>query len=381
MKLRVAEQNHLPFVDGLRGIAILAVLCAHGSMAAPGHSFSKPLTMLFASGTLGVQLFFLLSAFTLYASSQTRFRQDRRPVSSFYIRRSFRILPLWWLMIAAYAVLGRWCAFPWHEVAEPGGGVTTGNVVAHATFTFGFFRDFVKTLVPGGWSLFVEETFYIFLPLVFARVRSLAGAIQLGVVTAAIYAVWYAVRPEGFATDMAPLAQWQNFAAGVIVYFLRESWSASEWPKETVRVLDLCVALGLPCLIYVEAHHGAFAVTAAWAMLFILAAQPSSLWNRVCSFAPLRHLGVCCYSIYLMHPLVLFFLTPLETRFAAALGIEHAAKEVRFIAWFPIFVAASYATGFLGFVFIERPCIGLGKRIIRWHNDGPALDPAPDAAR
>ena len=53
------------------------------------------------------------------------------------------------------------CPSQWHE--------------AHATFLFGFRPDWINTLVPGGWSLFCEETFYLFLPLIFSRIRSLTS--------------------------------------------------------------------------------------------------------------------------------------------------------------------------------------------------------------
>ena len=60
------------------------------------------------AGARGVQLFFMLSAFTLFASSKVRFARDRFPALNFYVRRAFRILPLWWAAVAYCAhVTGR----------------------------------------------------------------------------------------------------------------------------------------------------------------------------------------------------------------------------------------------------------------------------------
>ncbi|MBI3723321.1 acyltransferase [bacterium] len=371
MKLQVAEHNHLPFIDGLRGIAILSVLAAHTSesMFMPGKFRSPVLAYFLVSGGSGVHLFFLISAFTLYSSSKHRFQRDARPVSTFYLRRAFRILPFWWLMVAAFGGLSWVNDFPWHQEHVPGGGITSANVLAHATFLFGFRPDWINSLVPGGWSLFCEETFYLFLPLVFSRIRSLTQAVQLLVITLAVHAVWNvarAGREDGFYTEIFPLSVWYNFALGILVYFFLEQAKPGEWPLDVTRVFDLSVLLLVPYLVDVQVAHGQLPISAGCAALFVAAANPRSVFHAICRFPPLRSCGVACYSIYLFHQLVLYYTYPVQVRLMEAIGLSQASKELRFAVWFPLVSLLCWGLGVLSFVSIERPCIEAGRRFIRW---------------
>src|SRR6266545_836414 len=90
---------HLPAIDGLRGIAVLMVLAVHTSQRVGNvglDAFQFPIIGEFVNaGARGVELFFLLSAFTLFRSSKAKYSQETNPRRNFYIRRAFRILPLW----------------------------------------------------------------------------------------------------------------------------------------------------------------------------------------------------------------------------------------------------------------------------------------------
>ena len=101
---------HLPAIDGLRGIAVLMVLAVHTSQRVGNvglEVFRFPLIGEFINaGARGVELFFLLSAFTLFRSSRTKYSEESNPRRNFYIRRAFRILPLWWMAVTLYALWG-----------------------------------------------------------------------------------------------------------------------------------------------------------------------------------------------------------------------------------------------------------------------------------
>lgn len=90
------KADHRSYIDGWRGIAILLVIMVHTSQYCGnnGHGlFLLPFSeRFFNSGARGVQLFFILSAFTLFNSSYRRFKIDASPRRDFYLRRAFRIL-------------------------------------------------------------------------------------------------------------------------------------------------------------------------------------------------------------------------------------------------------------------------------------------------
>lgn len=82
---------YLPAIDGLRGIAVLMVLAVHTSQRVGNvglEMFRFPLIGEFIdAGARGVELFFLLSAFTLFRSSRAKYSEESNPRRNFYIRR------------------------------------------------------------------------------------------------------------------------------------------------------------------------------------------------------------------------------------------------------------------------------------------------------
>src|SRR5205823_5455354 len=96
--------------DALRGLAILAVIMVHVIQYGPDAKFfSGGLISIVQHGARGVQLFFVASALTLWMSMSNR-KQKKHPTQSFYIRRLFRIAPMYYLGVAYYT----WWFFSLH---------------------------------------------------------------------------------------------------------------------------------------------------------------------------------------------------------------------------------------------------------------------------
>ena len=153
----------LNFPDALRGIAILLVILKHfGQWAPPGGALAASSDF----GQLGVQLFFIVSGFTLALSaSKTRDRAqiDRR---SFFVRRWFRIAPMYYLAILGYFLI-RLAAGLLHSHPQGVKGLdvyTPGSVFANICFVNGFVPSAQNNIVPGGWSIGAEFFFYACFP-------------------------------------------------------------------------------------------------------------------------------------------------------------------------------------------------------------------------
>jgi peptidoglycan/LPS O-acetylase OafA/YrhL len=94
-----SQPKKLDFIDALRGIAALMVVVYHTAlMPRPNLEIPIGLDKFVRLGGLGVVLFFVISAFTLYLSGNNR-KQETNQLRKFYLRRLFRIVPLFYFML------------------------------------------------------------------------------------------------------------------------------------------------------------------------------------------------------------------------------------------------------------------------------------------
>ena len=325
------DTPRLDVIDGLRGIAILMVIFRHtffDSMASPGwHMFFFadgipvfPFTH-FSNTWMGVNLFFLDSGFVLYLPFALGKRamvglRDLRPL---YVRRAWRLFPLYYVMLAVYLSLD---AAVLHHLRSP-----WLEIPAYATFTFPFFSEIWQPRVNGAlWSIGVEVCFSLAFPFLVMLVQRLgmarfvlcACAVALGTRYLA-YAHHLGVqntrtlntladslpgRLDNFALGMAAATLfargWRAVrpAIGVAAAFVLFTGSCWLW--------DTSLALGQPGL---SAPLGGYALASAAFFLLLTAALGSrGLLRRVLRFAPLRLAGIGCYSLYLVHvPLLWLF--------------------------------------------------------------------------
>lgn len=153
--------RHYAYIDAIRGWAFFAVLVFHAALCV-GHFGG---ISLLQQGGYGVQLFFIASSVTLCNSMASRRTQDRFPVTFFYLRRLFRIAPLYWCALAFYL------AWPG---ALPFGTPQSRYPVLTALFIQGWHPNpLLYNGVPGGWSIAVEMTFYAIFPLLFVLLNSI----------------------------------------------------------------------------------------------------------------------------------------------------------------------------------------------------------------
>jgi peptidoglycan/LPS O-acetylase OafA/YrhL len=161
------------WIDFGRGIAILLVIMVH-----TGQSFasSNILQRFTESGMMGVQLFFILSAITLFNSYNNRFEKDGEERNKyFFIRRFFRIAPLYYFFAVFYTVL---------KIFLQGvHSVLYWKVIISVLFLNGFILSAINYIPPGGWSIGIEMIFYCMIPFLFQKVKTIKGSIYLLIAT------------------------------------------------------------------------------------------------------------------------------------------------------------------------------------------------------
>lgn len=362
------ERGRIDVVDGLRGVAILMVLLRHtffDSIASPGFRMAFfadgipvfPFTH-FSNTWMGVNLFFIDSGFVLYLpfAAGKRAVHGLRDVRELYLRRAFRLFPLYYVMLAVCLIVDatilhrvRW---PWLEIP------------AYATLTFPFFsRTFQPRLNGALWSVGVEFWFSVSFPFLVLLVRRIgmarfvAGAVAVALTTRYLaYAHHLGVqntktlntladsllgRIDDFALGMAAATLYVRGyrgirpAVGAAAAFMLFTWSCWLWDGD--------LAFG-PASV-ATAVGGSLLANAAFFLLLGAALRSEGLLRRILRFAPLRAAGIGCYSIYLVHvPLVLI--------------LDHGPKLPLVPVYWGLTALVSYAT----YRFIEKPGMVAGRR-------------------
>lgn len=159
-----STSGKLAFIDALRGLAALMVVACHvANIPSPSLSASPALLRLISSGKAGVLLFFIISTFTLCLSaSHRKFDYTAAQFREFYLRRLFRILPLYLVSIP----IAWFRDLVVYDYARPLPQTLASSVSI-------FIPNNYQGLVWASWTLNVELSFYLLFPLIFSICNSL----------------------------------------------------------------------------------------------------------------------------------------------------------------------------------------------------------------
>src|SRR5688572_9247524 len=166
----MAKNKNYDFVDALRGWAILGVIAFHLNFLQPPPV--EFLRNIFVEGERGVQLFFIVSSFTLFLSLHSRSQDENKPVRNFFIRRIFRIVPLYYIAIISYFILYQFSPRLFMKQVP-----SAFDFIANGLFIHGWYPTSMNSVVSGGWSIGVEMSFYLLFPLLFVLIKDLDKAI------------------------------------------------------------------------------------------------------------------------------------------------------------------------------------------------------------
>jgi peptidoglycan/LPS O-acetylase OafA/YrhL len=341
--------RRLEYVDALRGLAILLVVAVHA-----GRESSQQLVFTHVAqfGQYGVQLFFVMSAFTLCYTMRKVEVLTPRVYGAFMLRRFFRIAPMYYLAIPLY-----------YGVFIPTSDYNWRNVLANITFLNGLYPPGNNNIVPGGWSIGCEFLFYFIFPIVFVAARkrrwilaaagalcavSMVGFVVIARATGYPYYSGNNSFPFFFVANQAPC-----FLLGMAYYFYSGH-----------AVFRRCIYYASPPALYgLILMHGTHYGWLATPLCAGLCAVSVALFVQHRSApALMQRIGILSFSMYILHFYVVHLLRPF---------LGDPASGLSALLFWGIIVVCSMGAAFLTHAFIESYFIDLGRRLTRLIKHGP----------
>lgn len=355
--------THLAGIHALRGIAAVIVFFFH--LHYVGHiPLPKSWGLIATHGGTGVELFFVLSAFSLLYSNQKYVETgDSKWIFSYLTKRFFRIAPLFYFMLIVHCALILWVF---------NGKLDIQRILMSILFLFNFAPKEAEGIVWASWSIGVEMVFYAFLPLVMVSVRSLRPAIALWFLAVIASYIYRRILqsdpgiPPGYA-HYAFMSQMGVFSGGILGYWVFNKYNLS---TEVMRkkIWWLTIALGPLLALFLLTDSAKFLAasgrpdTQLFGLSFgFIAVLTSISAKRWMAHPVLQYFGERSYSIYLTHAVVIYGTNPILTKlynfcYPALGGYGFAVCALATIIP-TLFISE------LTYRFIEVKGIALGKRL------------------
>jgi peptidoglycan/LPS O-acetylase OafA/YrhL len=352
------------YIDVLRGIAVLGVLLAHVSHFS-NISYPSWLESIATIniGPRGVQLFYVVSAVTLCMSFSRRSNVEKHPILNFYIRRFFRIAPVFYAAVLYYLFVDNyWFGNPHHY--------SLMNIFTTITFTNGFSSEWINNIVFGGWSVAVETTFYLLFPFLFYRMKNFRYALIATISVSILLQIFrlYLLSLPSVASDpdvqtftfqFFP-SQLPVFLIGMTMFFAMHEELAERYKKQ-MRLLAIVIGVGIVVQTFfpinlIPGHYiyGYFFAI----LLYILSKRPYKIFVNPITI----YIGKISYSLYLFHFAVYSWLIQMGLNM-----VLPANPYFNFALRFFILLGASSVIASLLFFTIEKYGIILGKKLINRH--------------
>ena len=371
--------HRFQYIDILRGMAILGVIAVHSEQQI--ENLYPLVRSIFNYGQLGVQLFFLASALTLCFSMSERNEKNK---FNFYLRRFFRIAPLYylgiifyffWRVLKNYIEIGSMMPLPEY---------TLFGIIENIFFIHGFDPKNFNFVVPGGWSIATEMYFYAMFPLLFS-IQSKLGykdflrfSIKIIVLSFLIQIVIInVIEPKlidyGFLKSKIVndefgfiyctiLNQISVFLIGILTYQRLQNQSASIHTLFFAFIL-CCISCYLLNTSNFKTGYNGFVYPILSSIAYSIVASRLSKSGHIKGLTAeaLAKIGQVSFSIYLIH---FFILDLLKIIYRRTTFLSFTNPEIELLILFTTLIAISYVIARFLNAFVEKPVINYGKKFI-----------------
>jgi len=308
-------------LDGLRGIAVLAVILYHSDLG------------ILNGGFLGVDVFFVLSGFLITSLLINEFESTGRiDRPDFYLRRIRRLVPaLSIVLLACVIITGLWVTDAAYEVRRDLPWALTFVLNwSYIFFQQSYFLNMSRPpLFQHLWSLAIEEQFYIVWPLILLglmRIKYFATRIRRGIIVVALSGIvmstglmWYLSVRDGFPIPHDPSRVYfgtDTHASGLLVgCLLAALWRSDKlstvFTPDRAAAMNLLgfASLGTLAFFFIRTseltvwlyRYGFLIISLVSAVAVAVIAHPAARFGKLLSNRFFTWLGERSYGLYLWH--------------------------------------------------------------------------------
>lgn len=366
--------DHLPALDGLRGLAVLVVMRVHLA----GLTLFPALDKEWARRAVAV--FFVLSGFLITRNLIAEKQAGEVSLVKFYARRMGRIFPLYYAVVAVMLVVYGWRWDVWSS--------------ANYSYNIMLAADPRPETVPIGavWSLCVEEHFYLiwplffrFLPLRWSQIAAL-GIVVIGFASAAFFSWvgWKADLNQGQLVALiyhGTLPQMAVIGLGCLLAYAEPELRRRPWALLAMAALCFYAWGRAEPLVrhHTDSSDGVYwlrlanHVDTTMIALAIFAGTLWTLWSRwmpavgLLEWRALRYVGAISYGLYLIHAPVFWWMGC-----EIALPHPNAGQVQTSLAVLIVFAVAA-----LSYRYFESPLREWARRLADWRPTRQAAQPIP----
>jgi peptidoglycan/LPS O-acetylase OafA/YrhL len=333
------KSTYRPEIDGLRAIAVVAVVAF--------HAFPN----LCPGGFAGVDVFFVISGYLITGIILSDLQRGTFSAIDFYARRVRRILPALFIVLL-FCLCAGWFLLSFDEYQQLG---------RHAAAAAGFFLNFRLVREAGYfdtaaalkpllhlWSLSVEEQFYLIWPFLLAIAWRLkrVGTLLLIVTALSFTASVVQTRADPTAAFFLPTTRFWELMVGAILAF-EQSRRGGSFPFafQDARAGGglLLIAISFVLLNRYSAFPGYWALMPTMGTALVISSSADAVINRaILAKAPFVFVGLISYSLYLWHWPLLSFARIREGETLSVLATV-------------FLILAAFALASATYFFVERP--------------------------
>jgi peptidoglycan/LPS O-acetylase OafA/YrhL len=348
--IKEISSQRLEFLDGLRGIAALAVILFHFNGTLNDHGLTvMPMFINFLCewGHYGVQIFFVLSGFVIAYSLRNEHISPHFCLR-FFLKRSIRLDPPYWVIVGVMLTLN----FLAHHLFQKEGDLlaTPLQVIANLLYLPDFLQ--VSRILPVAWTLCIEIQFYLAFVFLLYLSQSLTKPFFSPFIFGLLMILSLLQNTSWSLVPSIPglfIPYWYSFFMGCMV-----CWTMINMMSRSLLYAYFSI---LSCYALIQGSADAFA-TLMVALIIYLAAVLGGMHRWLTSWF-FQYTGKISYSLYLIHwPFGMKFID-LSLRF-----FGHAIQSLWAVALLMLIsLALTFVVAHCFYYLIELPSLNLSRRL------------------